>query len=89
MEAIIFLAPISAFDQVLSEDPQVNRLVRHLYLADSLDLIFLRPRRRTRYYYGKVFAKTSYWPKSISCSSSTNATSSNANSILVFGLHDM
>jgi guanine nucleotide-binding protein subunit alpha len=26
VEAIIFLAPISAFDQVLSEDPQVNRL---------------------------------------------------------------
>ncbi|KAH9035964.1 guanine nucleotide binding protein, alpha subunit [Lactarius hengduanensis] len=26
VEAIIFLAPISAFDQVLSEDPKVNRL---------------------------------------------------------------
>ncbi|KAF7326519.1 hypothetical protein MSAN_02508900 [Mycena sanguinolenta] len=32
MEAIIFLAPISAFDQVLAEDPGVNRL------ADSVDL---------------------------------------------------
>jgi hypothetical protein len=30
VEAIIFLAPISAFDQVLSEDPKVNRLVRFL-----------------------------------------------------------
>lgn len=28
VEAIIFLAPISAFDQVLAEDPKVNRLVR-------------------------------------------------------------
>jgi hypothetical protein len=28
VDAIIFLAPISAFDQVLTEDPQVNRLVR-------------------------------------------------------------
>lgn len=28
VEAIIFLAPISAFDQVLTEDPKVNRLVR-------------------------------------------------------------
>ena len=28
VEAIIFLAPISAFDQVLSEDTKVNRLVR-------------------------------------------------------------
>lgn len=28
MDAIIFLAPISCFDQVLAEDPTVNRLVR-------------------------------------------------------------
>lgn len=28
MNAIIFLAPISCFDQVLQEDPSVNRLVR-------------------------------------------------------------
>lgn len=27
MDAIIFLAPISAFDEVLAEDPSVNRLV--------------------------------------------------------------
>jgi guanine nucleotide-binding protein subunit alpha len=27
MNAIIFLAPISCFDQVLAEDPNVNRLV--------------------------------------------------------------
>ncbi|KAJ6454349.1 guanine nucleotide binding protein, alpha subunit [Mycena sanguinolenta] len=32
MEAIIFLAPISAFDQALAEDPSVNRL------ADSVDI---------------------------------------------------
>ncbi|KAJ7224737.1 guanine nucleotide binding protein, alpha subunit [Mycena haematopus] len=32
MDAIIFLAPISAFDQVLAEDPRVNRL------GDSVDL---------------------------------------------------
>ncbi|KAJ7190671.1 guanine nucleotide binding protein, alpha subunit [Mycena pura] len=32
MDAIIFLAPISAFDQTLSEDPRVNRL------ADSVEL---------------------------------------------------
>lgn len=30
MNAIIFLAPISCFDQVLQEDPSVNRLVRRL-----------------------------------------------------------
>jgi G-protein alpha subunit len=28
MNAIIFLAPISCFDQALAEDPSVNRLVR-------------------------------------------------------------
>jgi hypothetical protein len=28
VDAIIFLAPISCFDQVLAEDPKVNRLVR-------------------------------------------------------------
>lgn len=28
MDCIIFLAPISAFDQVLAEEPRVNRLVR-------------------------------------------------------------
>jgi hypothetical protein len=33
-DAIIFLAPISAFDQVLSEDLQVNRLVRSFYLVN-------------------------------------------------------
>lgn len=33
MDAIIFLAPISAFDQVLTEDPKVNRLVRPFYLV--------------------------------------------------------
>lgn len=31
VDAIIFLAPISAFDQVLTEDLQVNRLVRSFY----------------------------------------------------------
>lgn len=30
MDAIIFLAPISAFDQVLAEAPKVNRLVSYL-----------------------------------------------------------
>ncbi|KAG5653739.1 hypothetical protein H0H81_010996 [Sphagnurus paluster] len=30
MDAIIFLAPISAFDQKLAEDPDINRLVRLL-----------------------------------------------------------
>jgi len=32
MDAIIFLAPISAFDQVLSEEPTINRL------SDSIEL---------------------------------------------------
>jgi hypothetical protein len=36
VDAIIFLAPISAFDQVLTEDSQVNRLVRSFYLANFL-----------------------------------------------------
>jgi hypothetical protein len=40
VEAIIFLAPISAFDQVLAEDPKVNRLVRFWYLVDSWTLFF-------------------------------------------------
>ena len=34
MDAIIFLAPISAFDQVLTEDPKVNRLVCPFYLIN-------------------------------------------------------
>ena len=36
VDAIIFLAPISAFDQVLTEDSQVNRLVRSFYLVNSI-----------------------------------------------------
>jgi len=32
VNALIFLAPISAFDQVLAEDPRVNRLEDSLYL---------------------------------------------------------
>lgn len=35
MDAIIFLAPISAFDQVLVEDRTVNRLVRSLPCPQS------------------------------------------------------
>ena len=33
MDAIIFLAPISGFDQVLSEDKTVNRLVSSFFLV--------------------------------------------------------
>ncbi|KAF9535709.1 G-alpha-domain-containing protein [Crepidotus variabilis] len=36
VNAIIFLAPISAFDQVLSEDPRVNRLEDSLLLWKSV-----------------------------------------------------
>ncbi|KAF5345186.1 hypothetical protein D9758_009707 [Tetrapyrgos nigripes] len=36
VNAIIFLAPISAFDQVLTEDPQVNRLEDSLLLWKSV-----------------------------------------------------
>jgi hypothetical protein len=42
MNAIIFLAPISCFDQVLVEDPNVNRLVRDQILSETL----LTPRYR-------------------------------------------
>ena len=43
MNAIIFLAPISCFDQVLEEDPTVNRLVsfpfqRHIIVRYSRDV---------------------------------------------------
>ncbi|EKM61835.1 uncharacterized protein PHACADRAFT_248702 [Phanerochaete carnosa HHB-10118-sp] len=36
VDAIIFLAPISAFDQVLAEDPRTNRLEDSLYLWQSV-----------------------------------------------------
>jgi len=36
VDAIIFLAPISAFDQVLTEDPQVNRLEDSVLLWKGL-----------------------------------------------------
>ncbi|CCL98063.1 uncharacterized protein FIBRA_00057 [Fibroporia radiculosa] len=36
VDAIIFLAPISAFDQVLAEDPRVNRLEDTIYLWQSV-----------------------------------------------------
>jgi guanine nucleotide-binding protein subunit alpha len=36
MDAIIFLAPISAFDQTLAEEPTVNRLVRGYLFYDDL-----------------------------------------------------
>ena len=41
MDAIIFLAPISGFDQVLSEDRTVNRLVRLSLVLNWLSLITL------------------------------------------------
>ncbi|THH31966.1 hypothetical protein EUX98_g2234 [Antrodiella citrinella] len=36
VNAIIFLAPISAFDQVLAEDPRINRLEDSLHLWNSV-----------------------------------------------------
>jgi hypothetical protein len=39
--AILFLAPISCFDQVLDEDPMVNRLVRSRF---ALNLFILASR---------------------------------------------
>ncbi|THH05648.1 hypothetical protein EW146_g9848 [Bondarzewia mesenterica] len=41
VDAIIFLAPISAFDQVLTEDLKVNRLVRPLALFFPEDSVLL------------------------------------------------
>ena len=38
VDAIIFLAPISAFDQVLAEDPSVNRLQDSLMLWQSVTM---------------------------------------------------
>ena len=40
VDAIIFLAPISAFDQVLTEDSQVNRLVRSFYLVNFIGKVW-------------------------------------------------
>ena len=46
MNAIIFLAPISCFDQVLAEDPSVNRLVSALRVLRPTQLIvFIRTGR--------------------------------------------
>ena len=36
VNSIIFLAPISAFDQVLTEDPRVNRMEDSLLLCKSV-----------------------------------------------------
>jgi len=36
MNAIIFLAPISCFDQALAEDASVNRLVRQIFPLDMV-----------------------------------------------------
>ena len=41
MNIIIFLAPMSGFNQVLAEDESVNRLVRKMiYLPISVDLYY-------------------------------------------------
>ena len=45
VDAIIFLAPISGFDQVLAEDRTVNRLVSLLLLL----LLFISPNRLVFY----------------------------------------
>lgn len=61
MDAIIFLAPISGFDQVLAEDKTVNRLVSYpiiltvAYVFISLILAIII--RKTPYYYGKPFVQ--------------------------------
>lgn len=40
VDAIIFLAPISGFDQVLAEDRSVNRLVRTIKV-EMIDLLLI------------------------------------------------
>ena len=37
--AILFLAPISCFDQVLEEDPNVNRLVRARFQSSNVIIL--------------------------------------------------
>jgi hypothetical protein len=55
VDAIIFLAPISGFDQVLAEDKTINRLVSHFNLAyAAVSHIY---DRKTPYYYGKQFVR--------------------------------
>ena len=44
VDAIIFLAPISGFDQVLSEDRTVNRLVSFLFFLVVFDSSLLARR---------------------------------------------
>lgn len=60
MDAIIFLAAISCFDQTLAEDATVNRLVRFdpKPLNFALIMLCLWLRRRTRYICGSQLSPT-------------------------------
>jgi len=42
MDAIIFLAPLSAFDQVLAEDENVNRLVSDISSLNRMIALMLK-----------------------------------------------
>ncbi|KAG6920056.1 hypothetical protein DXG01_010124 [Tephrocybe rancida] len=56
MDGIIFLAPISCFDQVLAEDPSVNRLVRIILmnLRPTLNIDRSMLARKTQFYSGNL-----------------------------------
>ena len=88
--AILFLAPISCFDQVLEEDPNVNRLVRsrlqssvfkrHCSPSCTPSLTSRRLfNRKTPSSSGNLSSRIHYWHAPTSFSSSTRSISSNPN----------
>lgn len=62
VDAIIFLAPISGFDQVLSEDKTVNRLVGYYFKPFGLSSHTQAHFRKILYYYGKQFVQINCSP---------------------------
>lgn len=60
VDAIIFLCPISGFDQVLSEDRSVNRLVSRSTSISTArtDVWRCSDSRKILYFCGKLYAQT-------------------------------
>ena len=80
VDVLIFLAPISVFDQSLAEDKRVNRLVSQgaLYIASSTIYVFLYSSILSS--YGARSAQTSCFARPTSSSCLINVISSIPNS---------
>ena len=78
---LLFIAPVSAFNQTLTEDRSVNRLVRPI-VSSSWSSVMNGDLSGIHSFYGSRYAYTSYWKRRLLFCYLTNTTSWTRSSIL-------